>query len=201
MHSSTQRSHRFLSAWLFLLLCTALSVHADAVDARLLVTAARAQVGVTTGYDPAYRKLAYPGGDVPAETGVCCDVVIRALRKQGVDLQQRVHEDMRANFSAYPPNWGLKRPDPNIDHRRVPNLERYFKRQGWSLPVDKDPTHYLPGDIITWRLPGGAPHIGVVSDRKTRSGEPWILHNIGAGAKEEEGLFQYPVSGHFRVGG
>ncbi len=201
MYRSTRPGHSVLKTILFLFACTTLSVRADAVDARLLVTAARAQVGVTTGYDPAYRKLAYPGGDVPAETGVCCDVVIRALRKQGVDLQQRVHEDMRANFSAYPPNWGLKRPDPNIDHRRVPNLERYFKRQGWSLPADKDPALYLPGDVVTWRLPGGAPHIGVVSDRKTRSGEPWLLHNIGAGAKEEEGLFQYPVSGHFRLGG
>lgn len=127
-----------------------------AVDGGRLVEAARTQVGVTLGYDPAYRRIAYPGGDVPLATGVCTDVVIRALRAQGLDLQQRVHEDMRRHFSAYPRHWGLKRPDPNIDHRRVPNLMTWFDRQGLSLKVGQAAADYQPGDIVTWDLGPGA---------------------------------------------
>ena len=164
-----------------------------------VVAAARAQVGVTTSYDPAYVRLKYPGGDVPVERGVCADVVVRALRTTGLDLQQKLHEDMKADFAAYPQNWGLKKPDPNIDHRRVPNLMAWFKRQGRSVPVTNRGGDYAPGDIVAWQLPGGLFHIGVVSDRKTRdSARPLILHNIGRGAQEEDLLFTYDVIGHYR---
>lgn len=168
------------------------------IDATQLVVAARSQVGVTVGYDPAYRKLAYPNGDVPIETGVCCDVVIRALRKQGVDLQRLVHEDMKANFARYPKNWGLKRPDPNIDHRRVPNLTCYFIRQGWALTVSTNAAVYLPGHIVTWDLGNGLSHIGILSDQRTANGTPLIIHNIGQGAREEDILFRFRITGHFR---
>ncbi|ODU46216.1 MAG: DUF1287 domain-containing protein [Lysobacteraceae bacterium SCN 69-123] len=162
-----------------------------------LVAAARAQVGITLGYDGSYRRLDYPGGDVPIETGVCTDVVVRAFRILGVDLQVAVHEDMRAHFARYPQHWGLRRPDRNIDHRRVPNLETWLRRQGAALSASDDPADYQPGDIVSWRLPGGLPHIGIVSDRHV-DGRPLILHNIGAGAREEDILFAYPIEGRFR---
>ncbi|MEZ5937192.1 MAG: DUF1287 domain-containing protein [Hyphomonadaceae bacterium] len=163
-----------------------------------LVAGARAQIGVTTIYDPAYVRLDYPMGDVPIERGVCSDVVVRAFRSGGVDLQQVMHEDMRAHFSAYPKIWGLKRPDRNIDHRRVPNLEVFFARKGGEAPVTSSPDDYLPGDIVTWRLTGsGLPHCGVVSDRR-RGGEPLVVHNIGAGAQEENVLFAWTQTRHFR---
>ena len=169
------------------------------VDATQLVAAARSQVGVTVGYDPAYRKLAYPGGDVPPKTGVCCDVVVRALRKQGIDLQRLVHDDMKGNFADYPKNWGLKAPDANIDHRRVPNLACYFGRQGWALPVSTNAAAYRPGDIVTWDLGNGLAHIGIVSDRRTAGGTPLVIHNIGGGAKEEDILFSFAITGHYKV--
>jgi hypothetical protein len=169
-----------------------------AVDGGRLVEAARTQVGVTLGYDPAYRRIAYPGGDVPLATGVCTDVVIRALRAQGLDLQQRVHEDMRRHFSAYPRHWGLKRPDPNIDHRRVPNLMTWFDRQGLSLKVGQAAADYQPGDIVTWDLGRGLQHIGIISDRRSRGGTPLALHNIGQGTREEDILFRWPILGHYR---
>ncbi|MDU9398551.1 DUF1287 domain-containing protein [Pseudomonas sp. zfem003] len=169
-----------------------------AVDGGRLVEAARTQVGVTLGYDPAYRRIAYPGGDVPLATGVCTDVVIRALRAQGLDLQQRVHEDMRRHFSAYPRHWGLKRPDPNIDHRRVPNLMTWFDRQGLSLKVGQAAADYQPGDIVTWDLGRGLQHIGIISDRRSREGTPLALHNIGQGTQEEDILFRWPILGHYR---
>lgn len=167
-------------------------------DATQLVVAARSQIGITVGYDPSYRKLSYPGGDVPMETGVCCDVVIRALRAQGVDLQQLVHEDMKGNFARYPKNWGLKKPDANIDHRRVPNLACYFGRQGWSVPASTNAAAYRPGDIVTWDLGKGVTHIGIVSDRRTTRGIPLVIHNIGNGAREEDILFAFKVTGLFR---
>lgn len=170
----------------------------SAVDGGRLVEAARTQVGVTLGYDPAYRRIAYPGGDVPLATGVCTDVVIRALRAQGLDLQQRVHEDMRRHFSAYPRHWGLKRPDPNIDHRRVPNLMTWFDRQGLSLKVGRAAADYQPGDIVTWDLGRGLQHIGIISDRRSREGTPLALHNIGQGTREEDILFRWPILGHYR---
>lgn len=169
-----------------------------AVDGGRLVEAARTQVGVTLGYDPAYRRIAYPGGDVPLATGVCTDVVVRALRAQGLDLQQRVHEDMRRHFSAYPRHWGLKRPDPNIDHRRVPNLMTWFDRQGLSLKVGQAAADYQPGDIVTWDLGRGLQHIGIISDRRSREGTPLALHNIGQGTREEDILFRWPILGHYR---
>lgn len=165
-----------------------------------LTFAARQQVGVTVIYDPAYVKLEFPGGDVPRDRGVCTDVVIRALRDAwDIDLQLAVNRDMQANFAAYPKIWDLSRPDRNIDHRRVPNLATLFTRIGAKLPVTDEPTPYLPGDIVTWTLPGNLAHIGIVSDRRTADGTPLILHNIGSGAKEEDILFAYPITGHYRL--
>ncbi|TXH66614.1 MAG: DUF1287 domain-containing protein [Lysobacteraceae bacterium] len=163
-----------------------------------LVAAARRQIGVTLHYDPAYVVLAYPNGDVAQNRGVCTDVVIRALRTQGLDLQQRVHEDMRANFALYPRKWGLRGPDRNIDHRRVPNLQTWFERQGWDLAASDRAADYRAGDLVTWMLPGNLPHIGIVSERKSRSGAPLIIHNIGRGAREENILFDYPITGRYR---
>lgn len=165
-----------------------------------VVSAARRQVGVTTSYDPAYVRLAYPGGDVPADRGVCTDVVIRALRAVGLDLQQAVHEDMSARWNAYPRLWDLPGPDPNIDHRRVPNLMVYFRKHHDALPLSQDPADYAPGDIVAWRLANGRLHIGVVSDRRATDGRcPLVIHNIGAGAREEDVLFLFEVIGHYRV--
>lgn len=164
-----------------------------------LVGAARRQVGVTISYDPAYRRLAYPGGDVPVDTGVCSDVVVRALRDQGRDLQREVHEDMKRDFDAYPRRWGLKKPDPNIDHRRVPNLMTFFRRRGYAQPTTRRPEDYRPGDLVTWDLGGGVTHIGIVSDRRSTAGTPLILHNIGRGTREEDLLFEYRITGHYRV--
>lgn len=184
---------------LTLLLSCLLAFDAWALQADALVTAAREQVGVTLSYDPAYRRLSYPNGDVPLNTGVCTDVVIRALRQQGLDLQQAVHQDMRANFRLYPKNWGLSRPDSNIDHRRVPNLMTWFKRQGWALAPGQDTARYRPGDIVTWDLGGGLTHIGIISDRQAGSGVPLVLHNIGRGTQEEDILFSFKITGHYRI--
>ncbi|MCW7538668.1 DUF1287 domain-containing protein [Aquabacterium sp. A7-Y] len=176
--------------------CLAGPAAADTGPERL-VEAARRQIGVTTHYDGSYRRLAYPGGDVPDHTGVCTDVVVRAYRRLGVDLQRLVHEDMSVNWSAYPRRWGLRRPDPNIDHRRVPNLQVFFRRQGYALPVSGDPGDYQAGDLVTWELPGRLPHIGIVSSRSV-AGRPLVLHNIGRGTQEEDVLFAYPITGHYR---
>ena len=182
-----------------LLLPLALVLTAAVLPAATVAEAARAQVGVTTGYDPAYRRLPYPGGDVPATTGVCCDVIVRALRTaHGFDLQKAVHEDMLAHFAAYPNKWGLKKPDANIDHRRVPNLQTFFARRGWSLAIGNSAAEYRAGDIVTWDLGNGLAHIGVVSDRRARSGAPLVIHNIGRGAQEEDVLLSWPLTGHYR---
>ena len=164
-----------------------------------IVAAARQQIGVTKAYDPGYTTLNYPGGDVSLSTGVCSDVVVRALRQVGVDLQKDVHEDMQKNFSAYPQRWGLKAPDKNIDHRRVPNLMRYFERHHIAMSEKLKMTEtYRPGDLVAWDLGGGVLHIGVVSDK--RSGRtPLIIHNIGSGAKEDDILLKYQVIGHYRL--
>lgn len=175
-----------------------LAFAAQAIEADKLVLDAREQVGVTLSYDPVYRRLSYPGGDVSQTTGVCTDVVIRALRQQGLDLQEAVHRDMRAHFALYPKHWGLSRPDSNIDHRRVPNLMTWFKRQGWSQPVSRDVSAYRAGDIVTWDLGRGLTHIGIVSDRQSPAGVPLILHNIGRGTQEEDILFAYAITGHYR---
>jgi len=174
------------------------SVPAMADSGRCLVEAARKQIGVTVLYDSGYRRIPYPNGDVPQERGVCTDVLIRAYRQLGVDLQVRVHEDMSAAWQAYPKNWGLRRPDSNIDHRRVPNLGTFFKRKGKSLPVTPSAKDYVPGDLVTWRLPSGVPHIGIVSDKKTAAGVPLVIHNIGQGTQEEDALFVFTLTGHYR---
>lgn len=165
-----------------------------------LVTAARQQVGVTIVYDPAYVRLAYPGGDIARERGVCTDVVIRAYRDAfALDLQQLVHEDMVRHFSAYPANWGLTRPDRNIDHRRVPNLMAFFKRRGAVLPVSDRPGDYQAGDLVAQMLPGNLPHIAIVADELNAAGSrPLVVHNIGAGARLEDSLFAFPITGHAR---
>ena len=164
-----------------------------------LVAAARGQVGKTLSYDPAYVTLKYPGGDVPIEKGVCTDVVVRAFRTAlSTDLQKLVHEDMAANFSAYPKLWGLKRTDANIDHRRVPNLQKFFERRGCKLPVSREAGDYQAGDLVTCTVAGKLPHIMIVSDKKTADGRPLVIHNIGAGAQEEDCLFTYPLTGHYR---
>lgn len=166
--------------------------------ATALVAAARTQIGVTRRYDPRYRRIPYPGGDVPLDGGVCTDVLIRAYRAFGIDLQGLVHQDMRTAWEAYPKDWGLKAPDPNIDHRRVPNLSTFFARHGRSLPARRIPEDYHPGDVVTWRLPSGLPHIGFVSDRRSPAGTPLVIHNIGWGTQEEDRLFAYTLTGHFR---
>ena len=173
--------------------------HAAPASPQPLVAAARRQIGVTRFYDPAYSGLTYPGGDVPIERGVCTDVIVRALRTQGLDLQQAIHEDMRAYFQDYPQQWGLKRANPSIDHRRVPNQMRWFERQGWSRAITPAATDYAAGDIVAWKLTGsGLLHIGIVSDRKSRDGVPLILHNIGSGTQENDLLFKHTIIGHYR---
>ncbi|GAA0872285.1 DUF1287 domain-containing protein [Gangjinia marincola] len=150
-------------------------------------------------YDPAYFAMDYPNGDVPADKGVCTDVVIRAYRKLGVDLQQKVHEDMNANFDAYPPLWGLTSTDTNIDHRRVPNLMTYFERQGAMIPITKNTKDYLPGDVVAWNLGGAITHIGIVSNKRSKGAKNYlIVHNIGAGQVLEDILFKYKIIGHYR---
>ena len=173
----------------------------QAQTGKKIVDAARGQVGVTVMYDPAYVSLKYPGGDVAGDRGVCTDVVIRALRKaMDLDLQAKVHEDMGANFSAYPQNWGLKRTDKNIDHRRVPNLRAWFKRKGWQvpLPAAADDAKFLPGDLVTCTVPPNLAHIMIVSDRKSAAGRPLVIHNIGGGVQEEDRLGDFPLTGLYR---
>ncbi len=170
-------------------------------------------------YDPAYYSIPYPGGDIPENKGVCTDLIIRAYRQVGVDLQKEVHEDMKANFTLYPDNWGLSHPDKNIDHRRVPNLMTFFSRFGESKPVTDNPDDYLPGDIVCWDLGGNIPHIGLVVNKKSSvcytenhreqqrttenkvlsDGERFlIVHNIGNGQVLEDCLFSFRITGHFR---
>lgn len=166
-----------------------------------LIESARSQVGKTIIYDGSYQRMSYPGGDIPIERGVCTDVIVRAYRALGFDLQQLVHEDMRKHFNQYPSRriWGHTRPDRNIDHRRVPNLSAYLMRhaKSFSKDLEKDPAR--PGDILTWNLPGNLPHIGLVSDRKTFDGSQYlVIHNIGAGTREEDIIGQFELTGHYR---
>lgn len=161
--------------------------------------AAIAQSKVTTGYDPAWVKIDYPNGDVPLETGVCSDVVIRAFRKTGIDLQQHVHEDMQRAWSVYPKRWGARSTDANIDHRRVLNLMTYFGRQGKSLPVTNDRAAYLPGDVVAWELSDGIEHIGILTNLSAETNKNYlIVHNIGAGARVEDVLMSWKIIGHYR---
>jgi uncharacterized protein YijF (DUF1287 family) len=182
-----------------LLISLLLAALAHAAPGKLeqLLEHALAQTRQHVVYDGTYRHIPYPGGDVPTDRGVCTDVVIRAYRAIGIDLQQRVHEDMRQNFSAYPQLWGQRQADANIDHRRVPNLQTFFARHSAALPS----SNYQPGDLVTWRLPGNLPHIGVVTEQRSADGQrPLIVHNIGRGPRLEDMLFAYPITGHYRFG-
>lgn len=162
-------------------------------DSALVLTNQKVQ------YDPTYFKLDYPNGDVPADKGVCTDVVIRAYRKLGIDLQKEVHVDMKSNFEKYPKNWGLKQPDKNIDHRRVPNLMTFFTRHGTVKKISQDPKDYQPGDIVCWNLGGGTTHIGIVSRKKSQDGQRYlIIHNIGGGQVLEDCLFNFKIIGHYK---
>jgi uncharacterized protein YijF (DUF1287 family) len=168
------------------------------------VAAAIERTHHTVRYDPAYVRIPYPGGDVPPDTGVCTDEIIRSYRAVGIDLQKEVHEDMTQNFSAYPRSWRwlLARPDSNIDHRRVPNLMVFFQRKGQALPISRRTEDYSPGDLVTWDLGGGVPHIGIVVDQKSSStGRYMIVHNIGQGPKLEDVLFNWKITGHYRYFG
>jgi uncharacterized protein YijF (DUF1287 family) len=185
------------------IICLAVSLTASSIafaqDATLmrLLQSAYDQVGKTVSYDPSYEAIGFPGGDVPVSRGVCTDVIVRAYRGIGIDLQLLVNQDMRKAFSAYPRLSRLSHPDPNIDHRRVPNLMVFFARHGQILPISKEVKDYHAGDIVTWRLPDRRPHIGLISDRE-QNGRPLAIHNIGAGAKVEDVLFSFEITGHYR---
>lgn len=186
---------------LILWLAAIFPVIADCNPKTGFVEAARTQIGKTILYDSSYRVLAYPNGDVPIDRGVCTDVVIRAMRSAiNLDLQKLVHEDMERNFSHYPQKWGLKYPDKNIDHRRVPNVQTFFNRQGWSLSISEKAEQYRPGDMVTCIVPPQLPHIMIVSDKKNSDGVPLVIHNIGAGVQEEDRLFEFKITGHYRIG-
>lgn len=184
---------------LFLFLFTAVSALAQLPYPLQLANAAELLTKDEVEYDPSYFAIPYPNGDVPAGKGVCTDVVIRAYRKLGVDLQQKVHEDMAANFSVYPKIWGLKKPDTNIDHRRVPNLMAFFKRKGAVLPLSNTASDYQPGDLVCWNLGRNILHIGVVSNTPSPSGNRYlIVHNIGYGQELSDCLFDWEIIGHYR---
>ncbi len=164
-----------------------------------LITAASRQLGVTLTYDPAYTRLRFPGGDVVREKGVCTDVVIRAYRDAfGLDLQALVNADMKRAFSAYPKRWGLAKPDSNIDHRRVPNLQTFFGRSGAKRMLPTTYDGWEAGDIFTSLVGGNLPHIGIVSDKRTAEGRPLVIHNIGGGAREEDNLYAHRLTGRYR---
>lgn len=169
-------------------------------EIKKVLESAESQLNVTKGYDPAYVVIKYPMGDVPPETGVCSDVVIRSFRNAGVDLQKEVHEDMQKDFAAYPQKWGLRSPDTNIDHRRVPNLQTFFARRGKSLPITANAADYQPGDIVSWDLDGkGMTHIGVVSNLWNAATKRYsIIHNIGGGVISEDKIFDWKIIGHYR---
>lgn len=186
-----------LTICIFHFLCTHLAAQGDFYSR--LTKAAKEIIDPNVIYDPTYTKLSYPGGDVPADRGVCTDVIIRAYRKLGIDLQKEVHEDMKANFNRYPTRWGMKTTDRNIDHRRVPNLMTFFSRHGETLEISNNAEDYQPGDIVCWVLPGNLPHIGIVIDQKARATHRYkVVHNIGRGQIVEDCLFAYTITGHYR---
>jgi uncharacterized protein YijF (DUF1287 family) len=167
---------------------------------RLAVDSAIEQTKRTIEYDPSYAKLAYPGGDVPIERGACADVIVRAFRSAGVDLQKELHEDMVRSFGKYPTTWGARKPDSNIDHRRVPNLMTFFSRAGKSVPITKRQSDYLPGDVVAWELDNHLLHIGLVTDAVADKTQNYsVVHNIGAGARLEDVLFAWKIIGHYRM--
>src|SRR5437588_257139 len=166
---------------------------------KLVIEGAKDQVGKTTGYNSSYQKIDYPNGDVPIETGVCSDVIVRAFRKANIDLQKEVHEDMKANFSEYPTKWGLSGTDANIDHRRVPNLKTFFARKGKEIATSGSADTFLPGDIVTWDLGGGVDHIGMVVNVWYKPSQRYlVVHNIGAGTRMEDVVFAWKITGHYR---
>lgn len=188
---------RFLFISLLLISNTSLSANFEDDIVKAAIERTKQQVR----YDGSYFSMAYPNGDVPAQIGVCTDVIIRSYRALGVDLQVLVHEDMRENFDFYPSKriWRLSSTDRNIDHRRVPNLQVFFSRHGKSLPVSDQKRNYMPGDIVTWMLPGNLPHIGIVTNQiSAETGNPVIAHNIGFGPSLDDMLFSYPITGHYR---
>ena len=197
-----------ITALTLFLASAGLACHPEAISAQqeqknqsaILVAAALERTTHQVTYDGSYRAIDYPWGDVPDNVGVCTDVVIRSYRELGLDLQQLVHEDIVKHFELYPSEklWGHKRPDKNIDHRRVPNLQVFFERYGEKLPLTKEPADYMSGDLVTWVLPGNLPHIGIVVDEKSSTGIPLIVHNIGRGPRKEDMLFAYEITGHYR---
>jgi uncharacterized protein YijF (DUF1287 family) len=180
------------------------SLAAQQAFLKKLSAAAMERTHHTVRYDSKYVRIPYPGGDVPADTGVCTDEVIRSYRALGIDLQKEVHEDMAANFGKYPNHlrWMQISPDANIDHRRVPNLMVFFSRKGTSLPLSENAHAYRPGDLVTWDLGGGVPHIGIVVDHQSQANDRYmVVHNIGAGPKMEDVLFQWKITGHYQYFG
>lgn len=174
-------------------------LQSNASFAARLTAAALGRTRETITYDPSYYKIPYPNGDVDAGKGVCSDVVIRSYRVLGIDLQELIHEDMKSNFRAYPQLWGLRAPDSNIDHRRVPNLQRFFMRHGQQLENSRILTDYESGDIVAWRLANGATHIGIVVPGPGEyRNEKWVVHNIGSGPVWDNCLFAYQIIGHYR---
>ncbi|OMP32456.1 DUF1287 domain-containing protein [Mangrovimonas sp. DI 80] len=184
---------------LFFLATVTICFSQTAVSALTLSDCALALTKQKVTYDPSYFSIPYPNGDVPADKGVCTDVVIRAYRQVGVDLQKEVHEDMKANFSSYPNIWGLKSTDKNIDHRRVPNLMTFFNRRGAAKAISQNAEDYVPGDIVCWNLGGAITHIGIVVNKKSSDGKRYlIVHNIGGGQVLEDCLFDFKIIGHYR---
>lgn len=183
---------------ILLILLSAAQVYADQFVEKL-IEAAKERTRHSVEYDGSYVRIDYPNGDVPNDKGVCTDVIIRAYRKVGIDLQVEVHKDMKAHFKLYPKIWGLSKPDTNIDHRRVPNLQVFFERKGQKLRVTQNADDYKPGDLVTWMLPGNLPHIGIVVDKKSWITKRYlIVHNVGLGPRMEDFLFDYPITGHYR---
>lgn len=173
---------------------------AESTHIKHFVKAARKQIGKTLFYDPSYHVINYPNGDVSTDRGVCTDVIIRALRvAYNYDLQKFVHDDMQNNFIKYPQIWGLNQPDKNIDHRRVPNLQTFFKRRGWSLPLSYHLSEFKTGDIVTCIVPPNLPHIMIVSDWRNKDNIPFVIHNIGNGTQEEDRLSEFELTGHYRI--
>jgi len=171
----------------------------SAPEIKKIVESAIEQTQVTLEYDPSYAKLTYPNGDVPLVRGVCADVIVRAFRSAGVDLQKEIHEDMSRHFAAYPQKWGARKPDSNIDHRRVPNLMTLFERRSKSVPITKNPSDYAPGDVVAWELDNHLLHIGLVTDAVGSRENYLVVHNIGAGAKIEDVLMAWKIIGHYRM--
>lgn len=179
---------------LFLIIFSTL-LFAQGTKSNALVEAARAQVGVTKIYDPAYVRIKFPMGDITKLRGVCTDVVVRAFRGVGIDLQKEIYLDKKRHPKRYSGLYYTDRLDPNIDHRRVKNLQAYFAAKGYRVKGE-----FKAGDIVVWKLPGSnLDHIGICSDRVNGDAEPLIIHNVGAGAKEEDVLREYNIVDHFRV--